>query len=49
MTVEPLAPPNLMTYDGENRMTAFQGGGAAAGYSYDGNGILSNQLQKIFP
>jgi len=39
MTVEPLAPPNVMTYDSENRMTAFQGFGGAANYSYDGNGM----------
>jgi len=37
MTVEPLAPPNNMTYDGENRMTAVTGGGAGS-YTYDGNG-----------
>jgi hypothetical protein len=34
MTVEPLSPPNDMTCDGENRMTAFSGGGAPS-YSYD--------------
>ena len=28
-----------MTYDGENRMTAFSGGGGAASYTYDGNGL----------
>jgi RHS repeat-associated protein len=39
LTVEPLSPPNDMTYDGENRMTAFSGGGGAASYSYDGNGL----------
>lgn len=39
MTVEPLAPYNSMTYDGENRMTAFSGIGGAAGYTYDGNGL----------
>lgn len=39
MTVEPLSPPNQMTYDGENRMTAFQGFGGAASYSYGGNGL----------
>jgi RHS repeat-associated protein len=39
MTVEPLSPPNDMTYDGENRMTAFSGGGGAASYAYDGNGL----------
>jgi RHS repeat-associated protein len=39
MTVEPLSPPNNMTYDGENRMTAFSGNGGAASYTYDGNGI----------
>jgi len=38
MTVEPLSPPNNMTYDGENRMTAFSGNGGAASYTYDGNG-----------
>jgi RHS repeat-associated protein len=37
MTVEP--PSNDMTWDGENRMTAFQGLGGAASYSYDGNGM----------
>ena len=35
-----------MTYDGENRMTAFQGGGAAAGYSYDGNGNIVEPIAK---
>ncbi|HTU42601.1 MAG TPA: hypothetical protein VMF10_12905, partial [Candidatus Aquilonibacter sp.] len=35
MTVEP--PSNDMTWDGENRMTAFQGLGGTASYSYDGN------------
>jgi RHS repeat-associated protein len=39
MSVEPLSPPNDMTYDGENRMTAFSGGGGAASYTYDGNGL----------
>ncbi|HEY0795184.1 MAG TPA: RHS repeat-associated core domain-containing protein [Acidisarcina sp.] len=39
MTVEPLSPPNNMTYDGENRMTAFSGIGGAASYTYDGNGL----------
>jgi RHS repeat-associated protein len=39
MTVEPLSPPNYMTYDGENRMTAFSGNGGAASYTYDGNGL----------
>ena len=39
MTVEPLSPPNNMTYDGENRMTAFSGIGGGASYSYDGNGM----------
>jgi RHS repeat-associated protein len=39
MTMEPLSPHNYMTYDGENRMTAFSGGGGAATYSYDGNGL----------
>lgn len=39
MTVEPLTPPNNMTYDGENRMTAFSGNGGAASYTYDGNGM----------
>lgn len=39
MIVEPLAPSNDMTYDGENRMTAFQGGGGAGTYTYDGNGL----------
>ncbi|MGB9236802.1 MAG: RHS repeat-associated core domain-containing protein [Terriglobales bacterium] len=39
MTVEPLSPPNNMTYDGENRLTAFSGGGGAASYTYDGNGL----------
>jgi RHS repeat-associated protein len=39
MTVEPVSPPNQMTYDGENRMAAFQGFGGAANYSYDGNGL----------
>ena len=39
MTVEPLSPPNDMTYDGENRMTTFSGGGGAASYTYDGNGL----------
>ena len=39
MTVEPLAPQaNSMTYDGENRMTAVNGGGVAS-YTYDGNGM----------
>jgi RHS repeat-associated protein len=38
MTVEPLGPPNNMTYDGENRMTGFQGVGGTASYTYDGNG-----------
>jgi len=27
-----------MTYDGENRMTAYSGNGGAASYTYDGNG-----------
>ena len=35
MTVEPLGP-NAMTYDGENRMTAYSG---IAGYTYDANGL----------
>ncbi len=35
MTVEP-AGPNTMTYDGENRMTAYNN---IAGYTYDGNGL----------
>jgi len=39
MTVEPLSPSNFMTYDGENRMTAFQGIGGAASNTYDGNGL----------
>ena len=39
MLVKPISPPNDMTYDGENRMTAFSGGGGAATYSYDGNGL----------
>jgi RHS repeat-associated protein len=39
MVVEPLSPPNNMTYDGENRMTAFSGNGGAASYTYDGNGL----------
>jgi RHS repeat-associated protein len=39
MTVEPLLPSNFMTYDGENRMTAFSGSGGAASYAYDGNGL----------
>ena len=39
MTVEPLNPPNDMTYDGENRTTAFSGGGGTAAYTYDGNGL----------
>lgn len=39
MTVEPLSPPNNMSYDGENRMTAFSGNGGAANYTYDGNGL----------
>jgi RHS repeat-associated protein len=39
MTVEPLSPPNNMTYDGENRMTAFSGNGGGASYTYDGNGL----------
>jgi RHS repeat-associated protein len=39
MTVEPLSPPNSMTYDGENRMTGFSGNGGAAIYTYDGNGL----------
>ncbi len=39
MVVEPLSPPNNMTYDGENRMTAFSGSGGAASYTYDGNGL----------
>jgi RHS repeat-associated protein len=39
MTVEPLLPSNTMTYDGESRMTAFQGFGGAASYTYDGNGL----------
>ncbi len=39
MTIEPLTPQqNYMTYDGENRMTAVSGGGAAS-YTYDGNGL----------
>ena len=38
MTVEPLPPPNDMTYDGENRMTAISGGSAGS-YAYDGNGL----------
>jgi len=38
MTTEPLTPQqNHMTYEGENRMTAVTGG-AAASYTYDGNG-----------
>lgn len=39
LTVEPLSPPNEMTYDGENRVTAFSGGGGTASYTYDGNGL----------
>jgi RHS repeat-associated protein len=39
MTVEPLSPTNNMTYDGENRMTAFSGNGGSASYTYDGNGL----------
>ena len=39
MTVEPVSGSNYMTYDGENRMTAFSGSGGAASYSYDGNGL----------
>ena len=39
MTVEPLTPPNNMTYDGENRMTAFSGNGGSGSYTYDGNGL----------
>ena len=39
MTVEPLAPPNRMSYDGENRMSTFNGIGGAASYAYDGNGL----------
>ena len=38
MTVEPQPPPNDMTYDGENRMTAISGGSAGS-YTYDGNGL----------
>jgi YD repeat-containing protein len=38
--MEPLVPQqNSMTYDGENRMTAVSGGGGAASYTYDGNGL----------
>ena len=37
MTAEP--PTNNMTYDGENRMTAFSGNGGSASYTYDGNGL----------
>jgi len=39
MTVEPFSPPNNMTYNGENRMTAFSGNGGAASFTYDGNGM----------
>lgn len=39
MTIEPVTPSNTMTYDGENRMTAFGGNGGAANYTYDGNGL----------
>jgi len=39
MTVEPLSPPNDMTYDGENRMTGFTGNGGTGAYTYDGNGL----------
>ncbi len=39
MTVEPLSPPNTMTYDGENRMTNFSGNGGSANYTYDGGGM----------
>ena len=39
MTVEPVSPPNDMTYDGENRMTGFSGNGGTATYTYDGNGL----------
>ncbi len=35
MTAEPVGP-NSMTYDGENRMTAYNN---IAGYTYDGNGL----------
>jgi YD repeat-containing protein len=35
MTVDPVGP-NTMTYDGENRMTAYS---CTAGYAYDGNGL----------
>jgi RHS repeat-associated protein len=35
MTMDPVGP-NTMTYDGENRMTAYSG---IAGYAYDANGL----------
>lgn len=39
LTVEPLAPSDYYTYDGENKLVAFQGGGGTATYAYDGNGL----------
>jgi RHS repeat-associated protein len=42
MTVEPLSPPNNMSYDAENRMTEFSSGGGWSEYVYAGNG------QRIF-
>lgn len=39
LKVEPLAPPNNYTYDGENRMTTSSGNGGSGAYSYDGNGM----------
>ena len=35
LIVEPLSPPNDYTYDADNRMTAYSGGGGNASYTYD--------------
>ncbi|HEV2963658.1 MAG TPA: RHS repeat-associated core domain-containing protein [Candidatus Angelobacter sp.] len=39
LIVEPLSPPNDYTYDGDNQMTAFSGGGGSGTYTYDAHGL----------
>jgi RHS repeat-associated protein len=39
LTVEPLAPSNNYTYDGENRLVSFANGSASGTYTYDGNNL----------
>jgi RHS repeat-associated protein len=39
MTVEAVAPPNNLSYDAENRLTSFSGGGGSGTYVYDDNSV----------